>query len=70
MSFADLIEVNPCELGSTPVVRGTRIPVARLFDDLETGSSAEDFIAGCEIDPDLVRRFLRALSGHLTPPPP
>lgn len=63
MSFTELIEVNPRKLGGMPVFRGTRIPVARLFDYLEAGSSVEDFIDEYEIDPELVHRFVRALRG-------
>ena len=61
MSISHLIETNPRKLGGEPVFKGTRIPVALLFDYLETGSRLEDFIEAYEIDPDLVREFVRAL---------
>ena len=63
MSFTERIEINPRKLGGVPAFRGTRIPVSRLFDYLETGSSVEDFIGEYEIDPERVRRFVRALRG-------
>ena len=65
--ISHLIETDPEKLGGEPVFRGTRIPVALLFDYLETGSTVEDFIDAYEIDPDLVRRFVRALRGLLVP---
>lgn len=61
MNITRLIEVSPQKLGGEPVFKGTRIPVALLFDYLETGSRLEDFIEAYEIDPDLVRQFMRAL---------
>ena len=67
MSITELIEVNPKKLGGIPVFRGTRIPISRLFDYLETGSTLDDFINEYEIDPDLVRQFVRALRGTLVP---
>lgn len=62
-----LIEINPNKLGGEPVFKGTRIPIALLFDYLEAGSTVEEFIDSYEIDPDLVRRFMRALRGTLVP---
>lgn len=67
MSLTEFIEVNPRKAGGAPVFRGTRIPVARLFDYLESGSTVDDFIGEYEIEPDLVRQFVRALRSTLVP---
>ncbi|MEM0940122.1 MAG: DUF433 domain-containing protein [Bacteroidota bacterium] len=40
----DVINVDPDILGGTPVFSGTRVPVASLFDHLESGISLEDFL--------------------------
>ena len=67
MSITQLFEINPQKLGGEPVFRGTRIPIALLFDYLETGHTVEEFIAAYDIDPDLVRRFMRALRNSIIP---
>lgn len=67
MRIAQLIEINPRKLGGEPVFRGMRIPTALLFDYLEAGYSVDDFIEAYEIDPTLVRDFMRALRGVLVP---
>ena len=40
------IEVSTDVQGGTPVFRGTRVPIAILFDHLEAGASLEEFLAG------------------------
>lgn len=59
----DYIEVNPRKLGGTPVFRETRIPVYVLFDYLEEGYTVEAFLDEYDIDPEIVRGFLRAVRG-------
>lgn len=67
MKLSDYIEINPLKLGGEPVFRRTRIPIAVLFDYLESGSSIEDFLDEFEIDPELVWGFMRALRGTVVP---
>ena len=67
MTLAQLIEVHPGKLGGEPVFRGTRIPVALLFDYLEAGHTVEHFIDAYEIDADLVRDFVHALRETVLP---
>jgi uncharacterized protein (DUF433 family) len=39
-----LIMIDPKILGGTPVFKGTRVPVATLFDYLEDNYSLEEFL--------------------------
>lgn len=44
MNAQSLIMVDPEVLGGTPVFKGTRVPVATLFDYLEDDYSLEEFL--------------------------
>ena len=44
MTAQSLIMTDPKVLGGTPVFRGTRVPVATLFDYLEDDYSLEEFL--------------------------
>lgn len=44
MTTQSLIMVDPEVLGGTPVFKGTRVPVATLFDYLEDNYSLEEFL--------------------------
>ena len=44
MTTHSLIMVDPKVLGGTPVFKGTRVPVATLFDYLEDDYSLEEFL--------------------------
>ena len=44
MSQQNLIEVNPKKMSSTPVFRGTRVPIQNLFDCLEEGETIVQFL--------------------------
>ena len=44
MSAQSLIMVDPEVLGGIPVFKGTRVPVATLFDHLEDDYSLEEFL--------------------------
>lgn len=37
---------NPDIQGGDPIFAGTRVPVRRLFEHLETGGSLDDFLDG------------------------
>ncbi len=43
-SLAEFVVVDPEILGGTPVFRGTRVPVASLFDHLADGISLSEFL--------------------------
>lgn len=40
----DIINIDPKILGSTPVFKGTRVPIETLFDHLESGISLDEFL--------------------------
>jgi len=44
MTTQSLIMTDPEVLGGTPVFKGTRVPVATLFDYLEDNYSIEEFL--------------------------
>lgn len=44
MTAQSLITTDPKVLGGTPVFKGTRVPVATLFDYLEEDYSLEEFL--------------------------
>ena len=41
---SDLITISPEVLCGTPVFKGTRVPIQRLFDHLESGVSLDEFL--------------------------
>jgi uncharacterized protein (DUF433 family) len=45
MDLHDLIVSNPDLLGGEPCFRGTRVPVATLFDNLDDGVGLEEILA-------------------------
>ncbi len=52
----DRVEIDPRRCGGTPVIKGTRIPVAVLLDQLAAGESWESLLAGY---PGLVREDIQ-----------
>jgi uncharacterized protein (DUF433 family) len=42
----DHIEIDPHRCGGTPVIKGTRIPVAVVLEQLAAGESWESLLAG------------------------
>jgi len=38
------VEVNPNIIGGSPAVKGTRVPVAAIFDNLEGGASISEVV--------------------------
>jgi len=42
---ASVVSVNKNIQGGTPCFAGTRVPVASLFDHLETGYTIDDFLS-------------------------
>ena len=39
-----LIEIDPEIMSGTPVIRGTRVPAASLFENLASGLSLDEFL--------------------------
>lgn len=44
VALGDYIAVDPEILGGEPVFRGTRVPVASLFEHLESDCSLDEFL--------------------------
>ena len=44
MSVKDLVEVNPQKMSGLPVFTGTRVPIAHLFEFLESGETLPEFL--------------------------
>ena len=67
MLVTDRIEINPHVCGGKPVIRGTRIPVVSILNQLAEGESAESLLRGY---PELTRADIQAAleyacdSGH------
>ncbi len=51
------VEVDPRRCGGTPVIKGTRIPVAVILDQLAHGETWESVLQGY---PELTREDVRA----------
>ncbi len=53
------IEIDPRRCGGAPVIKGTRIPVAVILDQLAVGETFESVLAGYpELRPDDIRAAL------------
>ena len=44
MKASDLISIDPAVMGGTPCFRGTRVPVAVLFDNLADGLTLDEIL--------------------------
>lgn len=53
----DRIEIDPRRCGGTPVIKGPRIPVAVVLDQLADGETWQSVLAGY---PELTREDIRA----------
>lgn len=42
-----IVSVDPGLMHGTPCFRGTRVPVRLLLDDLKSGATIDEFLAGC-----------------------
>jgi uncharacterized protein (DUF433 family) len=58
MKASDLISTDPEIMGGTPCFRGTRVPVAVLFDNLADGLSLDEIL---ESWPSLKREDVLAI---------
>jgi uncharacterized protein (DUF433 family) len=57
LNFLDRIEINPKVCNGRPVVKGTRIPISVLLEQIAEGDSWETILAGY---PELKREDLQA----------
>ncbi len=56
--MTDRIEIDPRRCGGSPVVRGTRIPVVVILEQLAAGESWESLLEGY---PELTREDIQAV---------
>ena len=55
----EIIAADPQLMHGTPCFRGTRVPVRLLHDDLKSGYTVEEFLAGCPtVTREQVERYL------------
>lgn len=64
----DSIEINADVLGGVPVVRGTRVSVARVLAELAENSSLSAIADNLEIDLRLLKNIVEGLSIRLDQP--
>jgi uncharacterized protein (DUF433 family) len=57
MSFLDRVELNPKVCNGKPVIKGTRIPVSVILDQIAAGDSWDTIIKGY---PELSREDIQA----------
>ena len=55
--MSERIEINPRVCGGQPVIKGTRIPVPAILEQLAEGESWDSFLAGY---PELTRADIQA----------
>ena len=56
-SYLERIEINPRVCNGKPVVKGTRIPVSVILDEIAGGEAWESILAGY---PELTRQDIQA----------
>jgi uncharacterized protein (DUF433 family) len=55
-----MVTVDPDLMHGTPCFRGTRVPVRLLLDDLKSGFTIDEFLAGCPtVSRQLVEEYLK-----------
>ena len=57
MAYTDRIELNPKVCNGMPVIKGTRIPVTVILDQLAEGESWDELLAGY---PELSKEDIQA----------
>lgn len=65
-STCPAVERDPERVGGAWVFRGTRVPVAALFENLESGASVSQFV---EWFPGVTIDQVRAVLAHAAPAP-
>lgn len=64
----ECVELNPRKHGGVPVLRGTRFPISHVFAELSDGLSIGQLAADFELDRDMLKNLLMAISIHLDQP--
>jgi len=62
-----IVSVDPDVMHGTPCFRGTRVPVRLLLNDLKSGFTIDEFLAGCPtVSRELVERYLEIAQDLVT----
>jgi len=62
-----IVSVDPDLMHGAPCFRGTRVPVKTLLDDLKSGFTIDDFLAGCpSVSRELVEGYLELAQDLVT----
>jgi uncharacterized protein (DUF433 family) len=55
----EIVSIDPELMHGAPCFRGTRVPVRLLLDDLKSGFTIDQFLAGCPtVSRELVEEYL------------
>jgi len=65
--MSEIVSTDPDLMHGTPCFRGTRVPVRLLLDDLKSGYTVEQFLAGCPtVSREQVERYLELVQDLVT----
>jgi uncharacterized protein (DUF433 family) len=64
----DSVEIDPDVRGGIPVVRGTRVAVARIFAEIADGQRLSEIAESLDIDVGILGNIIEGLSIHLDRP--
>ncbi len=65
--MSEIVSVDPDLMHGTPCFRGTRVPVRLFLDDLKSGYTIEEFLAGCPtVTREQVERYLELVQDLVT----
>ncbi|MDE2095767.1 MAG: DUF433 domain-containing protein [Patescibacteria group bacterium] len=68
LMLRECVEIDPQIRGGVPVLRGTRIPVARILADIADGYSPQEVTDDLGLDLDLVKKLLDGLASSIDRP--
>ena len=67
MRLDEIVAMDPDIMHGAPCFRGTRVPVRLLLNDLKSGFTIDDFLAGCPtVSRDLVEGYLELAQDLVT----
>ena len=65
--MTEIVSTDPELMHGIPCFRGTRVPVRLLLDDLKSGYTIEEFLAGCPtVTREQVERYLELVQDLVT----
>ena len=62
------VESIPGKVSGAWVFRGTRMPVATVFENLETGASIDEIVAWFDVSPEQIKAVLQFAARSLDAP--